>query len=175
MSDPWLLFSIRNFLPQDSSLFAMLQHSKRLEPIDRAVVFTVREMIAEDPTVKCVRVWTDTPVDITTERYGPEGIPVVTITSPLVAQMDSDGTLGRNMEESGGMTSAHGQSQHTTTIILTGDTAYTYDDTLSFLVKACEWDKNELRCMLDGPMEMLQCLLADNHSFRDERATDEVL
>jgi hypothetical protein len=175
VSDPWLLFAIRTFVPRDSSLFAILQNSKRIEPIERAVVFTVRQKFMEGPTMEYVQLWTDTPVDVTTEGYGQEGIPVITITSPIVAQMDNDGTLGRNMEESGGMSSTHGQSQHTTTILFKGDSAYTYDDTLPFLIKVCEWDKDNLGGRLNKPIHTLQSLLADSHSIRDEHATEEVL
>jgi hypothetical protein len=172
VSDPWLLFALRAFLPRDSPLFALLQTSKRLEPVERPVVLTVRETVAEETATEYVRLWTDTPVDVTTrEGYGEEGIEVVTITSPIVAQMDSDGTLGRNVAESGGISSTHGQSQHTTVVILTGDTAYTYDDTIPFLIKVCGWDKNELRGRLDGPMHALHNLIAVSHPFSDDDPT----
>jgi len=173
VSDPWLLFAIRAFLPQDSFLLAMLQSLKRIEPIDRAVVFTVRETFVYGS--EYVRIWADTPVDITTEGYNHEGIPSVTITSPIVAQLDNDGTLGRVMAENGGISSTHGQTQHTTTIILTGEAAYIYNDTLPFLIKVCKWDKSELQGKLDRLMQKLKELLTDSHTFRNEPTTEEVL
>lgn len=173
VSNPWLLFAIRAFLPRDSSLLAMLQSSKRLEPIDRAIVFTVREISVSGS--EYVRFWADTPVDITIEGCSQEGIPSVTITSPIVAQLDNDGTLGRLMAENGGISSTHGQTQHTTTIILTGEASYIYNDTLPFLIKVCKWDKSELQGKLDRLMQKLQGLLTDSHAFRNEPTTEEVL
>lgn len=176
VSDPWLLFAIRNFLPEKNPLFSLLQKSQRVGPVDMPVVFTMHETIAEGTTAKleCLKLWTDTAVDITTQRYTEEGIEVVTITSPLVAHMDNCGILGRNVEVSGGIGTTHGQSQHTTTVILMSDAAYTYDDTLPFLIKICMWDNNELRGRLDSPMHMLESLLMDHHAFSDE-CTAEVL
>jgi hypothetical protein len=173
--DPWLLFAIRNFLPRESTLFSLVQNTRMIEPVDGAVVIVARETYLRDPAVEYTRVWTDTLVDITTEECGQEGIPVVTVTSPLVAQMDNDGILGRTIDEIGGISSEHGQSQHTTTIILMGDTAYTYDDTIPFLIKASNWDRDALKGALDSPMYKLQGLLMDMHPFSNESTAEEVL
>ena len=173
VSDPWLLFALRTFLPKDSSLFELLQNSKRLEPIVKGVVFTVRETFnMGDPAVQCMRLWTNTAVDISTANVGPEGLSLVTITSPVVEQMNRDGTLGTHLKECGGLASPHGQNEHTTAIFLMSDTAYTYDDTLPFLIKASKWNKGQLGSMLANPMQRLEHLLCGSHSFRDEDGTE---
>ena len=173
VSDPWLLFALRTFLPRDSPLFELLQNSKILEPIVKAVVFTVRETFnMGNPTVEYMRLWTDTAVDIRTEKLGPEGLSLLTITSPLVEQMNRNGALGTHLKECGGIASSHGQNEHTTAIFLTGDTAYTYDDTIPFLIKASKWNKDKLGSMLVSPLERLGHLLCDSHSFRDECETE---
>jgi len=176
VSDPWLLFALRNFVPKDSFLFSLLQNSKKIEPVDRPIVFTVHETYAGATAAELehVRLWTNTPVDVETDDFGQEGIQKITITSPIVVQMDTDGTLGRNVRESGGISSIHGQSQHTTSVFLTPHSAYIYDDTIPFLIKACRWDNNELRSKLDSPLHMLKRLLTDSHSYCDEY-TEEVL
>ena len=120
-----------------------------------------------EPTAEYISLWRDTTVDITTEKLGPEGLFLVTITSPLVEQMDRDGALGTYVKECGGITSTHAQNEHRTTIFLTGDTAYTYDDKLPFLIKPGQWNKQKLLSMLDKPMYMLQHFLCDSHPFKD--------
>lgn len=172
VSDPWLLFALRTFLPADSSLFGLLQKSQKLQPIHNAVVFTVRDTFMKGGGAEYMRLWTETTVDITTENSGNEGIPLVRITSPLVVQIDRDGTLGRRVKECGGIAFTHGQNQHTTTILLTRDTAYTYNDTLPFLIKSTHWNKSKLGSMLAKPMQTLQHLLVDSHLFRDECRKD---
>ena len=175
MSDPWLLFALRNFLSQSSPLFALLQSSSRLHPTTNPVVFTIRETFMGEPGAQYQRLWTDTAVNITTVGDGQEGIPVVTIRSHLVQQMDCDGTLGRCMKERGGMSSRHGQNQHATTIFLTGDGTYTYDDTLPFLVKTFPWNRGQLRSILASPLQRLESLMAQSQTFTDESDREEIL
>lgn len=173
--DPWLLFTMRTVLPPNSALFHFLQNSERLQPVEKPIVFTVRETFnMSEPSINYMRVWTDVAVDISSEKHGPEGIPLVTITSPVVQQMDSDGTLGTHLKECGGIASTHAQNEHTTTIFLMNDRALIYDDTLPFLIKSCQWNKGQLASMLDDPMIQLQHLLCDSYSFRDECQTENL-
>lgn len=175
VSDPWLLFAIRNFLSPSSPLFALLQSSSKLQPIARPVVFTIRETFTGEPGAQYQTLWTDTTVNITTVEKGPEGIPLVTIRSHIVEQMVCDGTLGICMKDRGGIGSAHGQSQHATTIFLTCESAYTFDDTLPFLVKTFQWNICQLRSILASPLHKLEGLIAQSHTFTDECGREEIL
>lgn len=165
VSDPWLLFTLRTLLSQDSPLFAFLQKSKKLEPTQKAVVFAVRETFTGERGIEYIRQWTDTRVDFSIGKSGPEGIPLVTITSPLVAQLDTDGILGSRVKDCGGMFSSHGQNQHTTLIFLMSDTAYVYDDTLPFLNKIVPLDNNELGSKCARLLKTLEHLLVYSHVF----------
>lgn len=175
VSDPWLLFAIRNFLSQGSPLFTLLQSSGKLQPITKPVVFAIRETFMGEHGAQYQNVWVDTEVNITTVERGQEGIPLVTIRSPIVHQMDRDGTLGSLTKERGGMSSTHAQNHHTTTIFLTRDSTYTYDDTLPFLVKTFQWNKDQLRSILVNPFQKLESLIAHSHPFTDECGRGEIL
>lgn len=163
VSDPWLVFVIKNFIPQSSVLFNMLYMSGQIQKTDAPVIFAVREQLLGGPDMQYVNLWTDTDVAVTMNKEGKEGIPIVKITSSFVVYMKSGGMLGENIVNSGGLSSSHGQGQHTTTIILDKDRFYTYDDTIPFLINVCKWDIEVLADKLKTLFGELMHIIGTNH------------
>lgn len=157
--DPWLLFAQRAFVARTSCLFKFLQKFKNIEPEDEPIVFT----LARGNTL--TNIWSDMPLDIRRMKKGKEDIPIVNITSPIARYMKNYGLLGEYMESCGGISSTHAQNEHTTVVVLTRDLACIYIDTIPFLIKVWEWDRDKLEAKLREPISTLERLLARSHSY----------